>query len=101
MLQIDKISYRYRICRYCNAEFMAHNVSMVFCSNHCGIGIPNEDQKHMFTRLFRARNATNIGGTGMDLNIVKRYVDLIKGTIDFKSILNEGSEFQLVFPTLV
>jgi signal transduction histidine kinase len=35
-----------------------------------GIGIPEEDQKHMFDRFFRASNAGNVQGTGLGLNIV-------------------------------
>ncbi|MEL6844412.1 MAG: PAS domain S-box protein, partial [Bacteroidota bacterium] len=38
-----------------------------------GIGIPEADQKHMFSRFFRAANAANIKGTGLGLTIVKRY----------------------------
>ena len=37
-----------------------------------GIGIPLEDQKHIFTRFFRAQNVENIQGTGLGLNIVKK-----------------------------
>src|SRR5690606_30374355 len=41
-----------------------------------GIGIPQAELKHIFDRFFRASNATNIQGTGLGLNIVRRYVDL-------------------------
>ena len=63
-----------------------------------GIGIPIEDQKHLFTRFFRAHNADNIQGTGLGLNIVKRYVDLMEGLIEFKSGLGEGSTFIVSIP---
>jgi len=63
-----------------------------------GIGVPNEDQKHLFERFFRARNATHIQGTGLGLNIVARYVDLMGGTIDFESKENEGTLFTIVIP---
>ena len=39
-----------------------------------GIGIPEEDMKHLFSSFFRARNVTNIQGTGLGLHIVKRYL---------------------------
>jgi PAS domain S-box-containing protein len=42
-----------------------------------GIGIPEAEQQHLFTRFFRAHNVENIQGTGLGLNIVKRYVDLL------------------------
>ena len=58
-----------------------------------GIGIPKEEQEKLFERFFRARNAQNIEGTGIGLNIVRQYVELMDGTIDFKSESNNGSTF--------
>ena len=63
-----------------------------------GIGIPDKDQSHLFTRFFRAGNATNLEGTGLGLNIVKKYLELLKGAISFKSKLNEGSTFTIELP---
>jgi PAS domain S-box-containing protein len=63
-----------------------------------GIGIPSEDQKELFGRFFRAKNATNIKGTGLGLNIVKKYVQMLKGSINFKSELNKGSTFTVQLP---
>ena len=63
-----------------------------------GIGIPLEDQNNLFTKFFRAGNALNIEGTGLGLNIVKRYVELIGGTISFSSVIDEGTEFTVQFP---
>ena len=50
-----------------------------------GIGIPVEDQKNLFGRFFRAKNVTNIQGAGLGLNIVKHYIELLKGEISFTS----------------
>jgi len=50
-----------------------------------GMGIPKEDQEHLFERFFRGSNATTIQGTGLGLNIVKRYLDLMNGGISFES----------------
>jgi len=63
-----------------------------------GIGIPVEDQKHMFDRFFRASNAGTIQGTGLGLNIVKRYVELLDGTISFNSEFGKGSIFTVIIP---
>jgi PAS domain S-box-containing protein len=63
-----------------------------------GIGIPADAQKHLFDKFFRARNATNIQGTGLGLNIVKRYVELLDGTIGFTSKENTGTTFTVDFP---
>jgi len=65
-----------------------------------GIGIPDTDQKHLFEAFFRAHNTGNIPGTGLGLNIVGRYVGLMHGKVDFKSNLNKGTTFTLIFPLL-
>ena len=63
-----------------------------------GIGIPKEDQKDLFSRFFRARNAENISGTGLGLHIVQRYVDLLEGNIQFESTQDKGTTFTLLLP---
>lgn len=63
-----------------------------------GIGIPEEDQEHLFERFYRAVNATNIQGTGLGLNIVAKYVELLNGNIDFDSKLNFGTTFIIRIP---
>ncbi|MFZ5554327.1 MAG: ATP-binding protein [Bacteroidota bacterium] len=63
-----------------------------------GIGIPEHDQQHIFERFFRANNATNIQGTGLGLNIVKKYVELMKGKISFTSKPSEGTTFTVELP---
>lgn len=65
-----------------------------------GIGIPESDQKHLFSRFFRAANATNIQGTGLGLYIVKRYVELMNGKIDFTSEYGKGTEFRVRLLTM-
>ncbi len=64
-----------------------------------GMGIPEADQKHLFSRFFRATNAVNIQGTGLGLYIVKRYVELMNGEISFESREGEGTTFWLNFET--
>ncbi len=63
-----------------------------------GIGIPVSDQKHMFDRFFRAENVTNIQGTGLGLNLTKGFVELLKGSIKFKSEEGVGTEFIVELP---
>jgi PAS domain S-box-containing protein len=63
-----------------------------------GIGIPKEDQKHLFDRFFRASNSGNIQGTGLGLNIVKRYVELLDGNISFNSADGRGTIFTITIP---
>lgn len=63
-----------------------------------GIGIPLDDQKNLFKRFFRAKNVKDFQGTGLGLSIVERYLDLLNGTIQFKSIPGKGSTFTITLP---
>lgn len=63
-----------------------------------GIGIPIQDQAHLFTRFFRAKNVTNIQGTGLGLNIVRQYINLMGGEIRFSSTEGKGSCFKVRLP---
>ncbi len=63
-----------------------------------GIGISKEDQKHLFERFFRGHNATHIQGTGLGLNIVTKYTELMNGSIDFESKENKGTTFTIIIP---
>ncbi len=64
-----------------------------------GIGISDEDKPLLFERFFRANNAGNIQGTGLGLNIVKKYLELMEGSISFDSKLNQGTTFVIEIPT--
>jgi PAS domain S-box-containing protein len=72
--------------------------NFIFSIHDKGIGIPEEDQKHLFDRFFRASNAGNVQGTGLGLNIVRRYIELLEGTISFASEHGKGSIFTVTIP---
>jgi len=63
-----------------------------------GIGIPKDEQEHLFDRFFRAHNATNIQGTGLGLNITKKYVELMNGSISVSSEEGEGTSVSIEIP---
>ncbi len=63
-----------------------------------GIGISEEDQKHLFERFFRAKNAGNIQGTGLGLHIIARYLEFMNGRITIESKLDKGSTFTIYIP---
>ena len=63
-----------------------------------GIGISKEDQKHLFERFFRGQNATHIQGTGLGLNIVARYAELMNASLDFVTEENKGTTFTIIIP---
>ena len=79
-------------------KVLDHKNKVIVSVRDEGIGIPEKDQKKMFDRFFRAGNVFNIEGTGLGLNIVKRYLDLLGGKISFSSREGVGTTF---FVTLI
>jgi signal transduction histidine kinase len=65
-----------------------------------GRGIPEKDQGQVFTKFYRAENASddNTDGTGLGLFMVKSYVEAWKGKIWFESKQNQGSTFHIELP---
>jgi signal transduction histidine kinase len=66
-----------------------------------GIGIPEDDLKHLFEPFYRASNVINLPGTGLGLNIVKETVDRHQGKISVSSKVGEGSEFRIILPKTI
>jgi len=71
------------------------NVQIDFIDN--GIGIPEDEQKLLFSRFTRGTNINNkgISGSGIGLMISKKIIELHGGSIEFTSKLNIGSTFSL------
>jgi len=79
---------------------VTHDTDKVILSiKDSGIGISEEDLKHMTDRFFRGTNAINIQGTGLGLHIVKKYLEIMGGTIEFASELHVGTEVKITFNT--
>ena len=63
-----------------------------------GIGMSDDDQKRLFTPFERMENARQISGTGLGLNISKRLVELMDGSIKVSSKLNHGTRISVTLP---
>jgi PAS domain S-box-containing protein len=63
-----------------------------------GIGIPEDDLKHLFTAFHRATNVGVTPGTGLGLSILKQNIDAYGGTIHVASTLGEGTTFTVNLP---
>ncbi|GFD66964.1 GAF domain-containing hybrid sensor histidine kinase/response regulator [Alteromonas sp. KUL106] len=72
--------------------------SLIFTVVDQGIGMSEEDQKRLFTPYERMKNAHKISGTGLGLNISKRLIELMDGSIKVSSKLNKGTRVSLSIP---
>ena len=82
----------------CTIKISGANILLEINDN--GIGIPKEEQKRIFEKLFRASNSTvqNKEGNGLGLYIIKKIVDIFGGQIWFESEENKGTTFYLTLP---
>lgn len=67
-----------------------------------GIGIPEEDQMHIFERFYRVdkSHSREIGGTGLGLAITRSAVIMHRGSIKVYSNPGEGTTFTVRIPLL-
>lgn len=67
-----------------------------------GIGIPEEDQGHIFERFYRVdkSHSREIGGTGLGLAIARNAVIVHRGSIKVHSIEGEGTTFTVRIPLI-
>ncbi len=84
---------------YIDVETEVKENRIVISIRDYGIGISEDDKKHLFERFFRGKNVTNIQGTGLGLHIVSKYVELMNGHIVAESELEKGTKFVITFAT--
>lgn len=65
-----------------------------------GVGIPADQQKHIFTKFFRGKNIKNIQteGSGLGLYIAKNIIEAHGGTIQLTSKEGEGTTVRIAIP---
>ena len=65
-----------------------------------GLGIPKDQQEHIFEKFFRVKleDRTEITGTGLGMYIVKQYVEQMHGKVWFTSVHGKGTEFSFSLP---
>lgn len=67
-----------------------------------GIGIPKEDQAHLFQKFYRVDNSDTreIGGTGLGLYLSRRLAEAMNGRLWVESEYKKGSTFFLEIPRI-
>lgn len=63
-----------------------------------GIGIPEEEQIHLFSSFFRASNTISHHGTGLGLGIVKQFIEIHNGKVNIESKVNQGCKVIISLP---
>jgi signal transduction histidine kinase len=69
----------------------------VVCVADNGIGIPAEQQEHIFEMFSRLHSEDEYPGTGIGLAIVKKAVEMQGGSVRIESAVDSGSKFYLSF----
>lgn len=63
-----------------------------------GVGIPAFEHSQIFERFYRGAQGSPERGTGVGLAVVRRYVELLGGSVSVESDLTQGSTFLFTLP---
>ena len=76
------------------------DTEVIIVFSDTGIGILPDDMENLFTEFVRIKNekTKNISGSGLGLSIVKKVIELYKGTIKVESTADSGSIFTVRLP---
>ena len=93
-------AYKYTPLGNITIGYLLDDGQVVFFVKDTGIGIPDEETELVFSRFYRASNASksNVGGTGLGLSIVKELIDLVGGKIRVESKVGKGTVFYFSVP---
>jgi len=81
-------------------ELTQKGASISISVKDSGMGIPQEEQKRVFQKFFRAKNVRkrDTDGNGLGLYITRTIIERLGGTIDFTSEENKGTVFTVTMP---
>ncbi len=83
-----------------DVRLKAENETVTLSVSDTGMGIPEEEQPRIFSKIFRASNAQASvpDGTGLGLYIAQQAAQVLKGSIVFISKEGEGTTFTASLP---
>jgi signal transduction histidine kinase len=81
-------------------SIMKNTKAVLFRIKDTGVGIPQAEQKHIFKKFFRCKNAVKhqTDGSGLGLHIVRKLLEFFGGRIFFESKEGEGATFYFTLP---
>ncbi len=79
-----------------------HRDRIIIIVEDTGIGMPEEAQRHLFTRFFRVmhQHDDDVRGLGLGLYVTKSIIEAHGGYIRVLSEVGEGSTFSITLPTI-
>lgn len=90
---------KYSSNRPVNVQVTAHEGRVIIIKvTDKGIGIPEEEQQHIFEPFFRASNTSDFQGHGIGLPLTLNIIRLHKGSIGIRSEEQVGTEIQILLP---
>jgi PAS domain S-box-containing protein len=77
-------------------------VNLILEVSDTGIGIPKDQQEHIFGAFSQVagQSARKFGGTGLGLTITKRLTEMMQGSVAVESEPGQGSVFRFTFPNV-
>ncbi|UWQ91286.1 response regulator [Rhodobacteraceae bacterium M382] len=83
-----------------NLDSIANEPAIRFAITDTGIGIPEDKIEHIFAEFSQADESTtrDYGGTGLGLALVKRFCEMMGGSIRVESTIGQGSSFIVTLP---
>jgi light-regulated signal transduction histidine kinase (bacteriophytochrome) len=92
----NSLTYCHENCRpEVSITWQQDNRHAIICVADKGIGIPLEQQEHIFEMFYRLHSQDEYPGTGIGLAIVKKAVEMQGGTVWIESAVNRGSKFYI------
>ncbi len=83
-----------------SAQLSTDGQNVTFAVSDTGIGIPVEEQTHIFTEFVQVENPLQkrVKGTGLGLPLCRKLAELLGGTVTMESRLGVGSTFKATIP---
>ena len=83
---------------YLTIELQEENDTVRVTIADNGIGMSEENQRHIFEQFYQVEHSHVQEGNGLGLAIVKTIVDQLGGSISVESEIGKGSTFQVILP---